>query len=297
MNLFSCLNIYVEDKRKAIGLAKRLASLSTFLHLPTVKRPKHARRYHDIVTTKLVLQSVIVPARCCRSSPWPPSSEKLHCWALLYGERYLLSLAEESLDHPGVKVLLFCLCNKRQCRGLHLNKAAHWTELSVRLAFRIAVNAFLLTRLLKVPPPREKSMWGEYNADSSDTAKGHCIRKPYLCCVTFGCAGELCWIPVDTQSAPVGGNRTDSHTRDWWCKPANDTSLFSLFILFNARRGRLRRQLLQTAQLSQFRMAGCQCCDSKHGGECFSNIKYLLSARNATVPHINTRTNTHSYYY
>lgn len=48
-------------------------------------------------------------------------------------------------------------------------------------------------------------MWGEYNAGSSDTTKGHCIRKPYLCCVTFGCAGEVGWIPADTQSAPVRG--------------------------------------------------------------------------------------------
>lgn len=158
MNLFSCLNTYVEDKQKAIGLAKQLASLSTFLHLPTVKRPKHARRYHDVVTTKLVLQSVIAPARCLPQLPLA-AFLRINCIAeLLYGERYLLSLAEESLDHPGVKVLLFCLCNIRQCRGLHLNKAAHWTELSVRLAFRIAVNAFLLSRLLKVPPPREKSM-------------------------------------------------------------------------------------------------------------------------------------------
>lgn len=103
-----------------------------------------------------------------------------------------------------MKVLLFCLCNIIQCRGLHLNKAAHWTELSVRLAFRIAVNAFLLMRLLKVPSPCKKSMWGEYNADPSDTAKGHCIRKPYLCCVTFGCARELGWIPADTVSSSWG---------------------------------------------------------------------------------------------
>lgn len=53
--------------------------------------------------------------------------------------------------------------------------------------------------------PRKKSMWGEYNAGSPDTTKGHCIRKPYLCCVTFGCAGEVGWIPADTQSAPVRG--------------------------------------------------------------------------------------------
>lgn len=143
----------------------------------------------------------------------------------------------------------------------------------MRLAFRIAVNAFPLNRFLKVPPPREKSMWAEYNADSSDTAKGHCIRKPYLCCVTFGCARELGWIPADTQPAPVGGNRTESHRRDWWCKPANDTSLFSLFILLNAQRGRLRRQLLQTAQHSQLRIAECQCCDSSIEG----NVSAILS--------------------
>lgn len=136
---------------------------------------------------------------------------------------------------------------KTRCTGLHLNKAAHWTELSVRLAFRIAVNAFFLMRLLKVPAPCKKSMWGEYNADTLGTTKGHCIRKPYLCCVTFGCAGELGWIPADTRSAPVGGSWTDCYIWDWWCKPANDTSLYPLFILLNAQRGRLRRQLLQTA--------------------------------------------------
>lgn len=41
----------------------------------------------------------------------------------------------------------------QRCRRLNLNKEGHWTELSVWLPFRTAVNAILLIQLLKGSPP------------------------------------------------------------------------------------------------------------------------------------------------
>lgn len=138
-------------------------------------------------------------------------SEALHSqkWCLCY----FPCISESSSDH-GVAVDLFR--QYERCWRLNLNKDGHWTELSVWLPFRIAVNAFLLILLLKEPLPCKKSMWGEYNAASWLTTKGHCIRKPYLCWVTFGCVGssvESLWAPSQIQS----GEQNGFLKCDWRC--------------------------------------------------------------------------------
>lgn len=147
------------------------------------KAAASVRNYSSCVLARLTLAAFL--GKNCIAEP-------------LYGENTLSVFGRGVPGPPQGKSSVVFLCNIRQCRGLHLNKAAHSTELFVRLAFRNAVNAFLLMRRLKVPAPRKKSMWGEYNADYFAITKGHCIRKPYLCCVTFGCPGEPGWIPADT---------------------------------------------------------------------------------------------------
>lgn len=127
--------------------------------------------------------------------------ENTIAWAIRVKSAFLCTSHRDPGPSQGeIHIVLFI--QYQRCLRLNLNKEGHWTELSVWLPFRTAVNAFLLIQLLKASPCK-KSMWGEYNAGGSDTTKGHCIKKPYLCCVTFGNAGEVGSIPVDTQSASV----------------------------------------------------------------------------------------------
>lgn len=129
--------------------------------------------------------------------------------------------------------------------------------------------------------PHKKSMWGEYNAGSPDTTKGHCIRKPYLCCVTFGCAGEVGWIPADTQSAPVRG--TEWILNVWFevptsaSAPANGTLLFSLLRFWMLGAGGRGAKLCVNLRLKPWMWLRCEFTSTQNASPSLQHVLCMLS--------------------
>ena len=74
-------------------------------------------------------------------------------WAVVRVETAFPCISQRVLVPSRGEVPIVLFIQYQRCRCLNLNKEGHWTELSVWLPFRTAVNAILLIQLLKAPLP------------------------------------------------------------------------------------------------------------------------------------------------
>lgn len=122
-------------------------------HLPRVIRLKLAKCTIMTSQQHALVQRMMMPAWQKRSSPWPALSENSIAWAVVRVENAFSRISHWVLGPSQGELPNVLFIQYQRYWRLNLNKEGHWTELSVWLPFRTAVNAILLIRLLKASLP------------------------------------------------------------------------------------------------------------------------------------------------
>lgn len=151
----------------------------------------------------------MVPAWQEQSSPWPALSENSIAWAVVRVENAFPCISHRVLVRSQGEVPIVLFIQYQRCRRLNLNKEGHWTELSVWLPFRTAVNAILLIRLLKAALPARSLCEGNTMQAVQTPQKGIALESHTSAVWPLLCRGgrlNPCGHPVSSSQ----GNRIDS---------------------------------------------------------------------------------------
>lgn len=219
----------------------------------TVIQPKLASVlswHHNNILCALV-QWMMMPSRQRHSSPWLALSGNSNASLVVRGENAFSCISRWVLGPSQGEMPVVLFIQYQRCWCLNLNKEGHWTELSVWLPFRTAVNAILLIRLLKASLPTRSLCEGNTMQAVQTPQKGIALESHTSAVWPLAMLGrsvDSLWTPSQLQS----GNRIDSksviqgvHVSE---HPGKWQRIVSLFTLLNVRCRWYRLWTLQNAQ-------------------------------------------------
>lgn len=128
---------------------------------------------------------------------------KQHCLSCCQSRKCFSCISHRVLGPSQGEMHIVLFIQYQRYRRLNLNKDGYWTELSVWLPFRIAVNAILLIRLLRASLPARSLCEGNTMQAVQTPQKGIALESHTSAVWPLAMLGrsvESLWTPSQLQS-------------------------------------------------------------------------------------------------
>lgn len=150
-----------------------------------------------------LVQWMMMPSWQKHRSSWLAIPETSVAWAVCWAENTSPCASPWVLGPSQSEMPIVLFIQYQRCWHFNLNKEGHWTELSVWLPFRTAVNAILLILLLKASLPA-RSLCERNTMQAVQTPQKGIALESYTSAVwplaMLGRSVESLWTPSQLQS-------------------------------------------------------------------------------------------------